>query len=159
MIESLLAIVMIGTGAQADEWPVLWPTVPPVVQQLAPIESTLAADDSAVVLDLITSSGTAVRIVLEPPLEPKKTLTRYPGPTWPLPHGGCQMCHGNHILTTHKQSLAYLYEITSAKWQVLHDNLHNDPGFTGTVGTGREWINYSGGTGYSSRRGIFGRRR
>ena len=161
MFETLLTIAMIGTGAQADGWPVLWPTVPPVVQQRAPLESTLAADDSAVVLDLLASSGTAVRIVLEPPPEPTKTLERTPGPSHSWPDYPCLMCLANSLVGVGYDA-NYLRGITHTQWQTLWNNYHNgDPDRMKEKPRGQGYIGYgeTGGYSTSGRRGLFGRRR
>lgn len=153
-------------SAAPEEWPVLWPTVPPVIESADSLFEELKASnldkeyaapipDSLVVYELSDASGNAVRIILEKPTA-EETLTRRSRPAHSWPHMGCLMCLGNHMIVTHGQSTKYLRSITYDQWQILHDNLHNGKNFAGVKGSGEGWIGYEAGGG-SYRRGLFGR--
>lgn len=168
MIEVLAILTLLS--APTEQWPVLWPIVPPVIQSSgnvfkelrtanlkkeypAPIPDSLAGYD---VHELSDADGNVVRIVLEKPVADEE-LTRLDGPTHSWPHMGCLMCLGNHLIGTHGQSANYLHSITYEQWHVLHDNLHNDSSFDGVEGSGEGWIGYEAGGGYASRRGLLER--
>lgn len=85
-------------------------------------------------------NSTGVTITLDKPeVKAGKILERLPGPTWPA---HCLMCLGNHLISSHNISGAYmgsnlitsgyLNEIGYSQWQTLHDNLHNS-GQTGEI--------------------------
>ncbi|HUS83671.1 MAG TPA: hypothetical protein VMX56_00880 [Anaerolineales bacterium] len=159
MVETLLIIAMIGTGVQADGWPVLWPTVPPVITPLKESVISHEVDSSNLVShEVQDSSGVTITLTFEEP-KTEETLTRLLGPSWPWPHNGCMMCLGNHMIASHGQSANYLRSITYRQWQILHDNLHNGKGeFTGVKGSNEGYIGYeAGGSSYRRRGGLFGR--
>ena len=150
-------------SAPTEEWPVLWPTVPPVIQSsaspfeelressvekeyAAPIPDSLVAYD---VHELSDASGNAVQIVLEK-LKPEETLERLPGPTWQWPHVGCPMCVGNALISKGFDE-QYLRGLTYKQWGVLWDNVHNNPDLVKGKPQGEGYIGYEAGGGYSSR--------
>jgi SAM-dependent methyltransferase len=47
------------------------------------------------------------------------------------------MCLHNHLVGRHNQGAEYLRQSGWAAWTTIHDNLHNDPNFTGQGGTRR----------------------
>lgn len=159
-------------AAPAEEWPVLWPTVPPVIQsaaspfeelQASGIEKEYAAPipDSLVVHEVVDASGNAVQIVLEKPVA-KERVERLPGPSWQWPHVGCPMCVGNALISKGFDE-QYLRDLTYKQWGVLWDNVHNNPNLVKGKPRGEGYIGYEAGGGHVSRPGLlerlFGRRR
>ena len=155
----LLAIGSIVFGAEQKEWPILWPTVPPII---APLEESVfnqGIDSSDLVShEVQDSSGVTITLTFEEP-KIEESLLRLLGPSWPWPHNGCMMCLGNHMILTHGQSANYLRSITYRQWQILHDNLHNSNGkYIGVKGSNEGYIGYeAGGSSYRQRGRLFGR--
>jgi len=50
----------------------------------------------------------------------------------------CEMCMGNHLMQEHGQSWEFLKELGSSHWAQLHYKLHNEPGYRGKQGAGRQ---------------------
>jgi len=167
MITYTLALILFA--APAEQWPVLWPTVPPVIQssaspfaelQASSIEKEYAAPipDSLVgydVHEVTDAAGNPGRIVLEQPVA-DEVLTRIDGPTWSWPHAGCEMCVGNALISKGFDE-QYLRGLTYKQWGVLWDNVHNNPDLAKGKPPGEGYIGYEAGGGYSSRRGLLGR--
>jgi hypothetical protein len=151
-------------AARADEWPVLWPTLPPVVETSASLPDTSSVDDSTAhacetrssEAEVFSVGGGRTEVVLED-VKSKEELIRADGPSHPWPHMGCLMCLGNHLIGSHGQSTNYLRSITYNQWRILHDNLHNSKEFAGVEGSGEGWIGYEAGGFSHRRRGLLGR--
>lgn len=105
----------------------------------------------------VESFETKSGIVIELEVLETNELVRLPGPSYNWPHDGCYMCLGNYMISHFGQSKEYLDEIGYENWEILYDNLHNDPSFEGVKGENEGW--YGGGSSSYQRRGIFSRLR
>lgn len=166
MFETLAILALFA--APTEEWPVLWPTVPPVIQSetspfdelksataekehAAPIPDSLVGYD---VHELTDADGNVKRILLEKPVAGAE-LTRLDGPTAHSLSGcNCRMCLANHMIQSHGQTDTYLRSVTCDRWPTFHDNLHNDPATAKVRKQGSGYIGYGETGGYSGRPGL-----
>jgi len=130
------------------------PTVSRVLkdrQNPAPIPDELK--DRFVEVETFDAAGVTIELEV-----PETTgLVRLPGPSYQWPHGSCAMCLGNSLTMNYGQSQAYLNEIGYDQWEILWDNLHNDPAYEGVKGENQG--GYDGSSYGTQRRGLFRWRR
>ena len=107
MIATLAIATMLGTPPAEPRW-------------------TIGADGSLV--EVAAEPDPLPEIIIEEP-PPARTATRTPGPRHAMPHSGCAMCAGNHLIQPHGHDQSELDGIGSGRWAVQHDNDHNRPGF------------------------------
>lgn len=136
-IQSLVVLFLVGFGeASAQDW------------SFTSEKFNWRFTDSSVEVYTFTDSFVEVKL--------KKfddfSLERIVGPSWEGPDGDCLMCLGNHLIGEHYQAYDYLMKLGYSKWQILHDNLHNDPSFKGQVGNDSPTIGYGQGRGRLFRR-------
>lgn len=83
-------------------------------------------------LKIKTHDGQEINLQFDSPVL-QDNIVRSPGPSH---YYHCLMCLYNHLVGTHGQASEYLNRNGYAAWPIIHDNLHNDPSFTGERGRG-----------------------